>query len=477
MGIFRKVLLFFGYLIFFSCSVSVRNSEDMGVLPDIFPDYINVTVPANIAPLNFCCRGTQSRGILLIEGRQDSIKVSSSGKFSIPRHKWQKLLEENKGGEIKLTVFTKNGDVWKKYKPFFIAIAPEPIDPYIAYRLIEPGYSAWDKMGIYQRDIEGYHESPVYENRVSNFNCVNCHSFCMQDPGQMLFHVRGGPNAGTILIKEEKTGKLNTKADTVHSPLVYPSWHPSGKYVAFSVNKTRQVFYANNRDRVEVFDSKSDVVIYDIGKHEVFTTPLLSSENAFETFPSFSPDGKILYYCSAKALTVPEKIDSVKYNLCSVSFDSERRTFGEKADTIYNVKISGGSAAFPRVSPDGEYLLFTLSEFGNFHIWHKDADLYLMDLKTGKYVDMQSVNSNDVESYHSWSSNSRWFVFGSRRMDGLYTRLYIAYLDNKGKTGKAFLLPQKDPEYYDRLMKSYNIPEMIKGKVEINSYDIVNHTR
>ena len=100
-----------------------------------------------------------------------------------------------------------------------------------------------------------------------------------------------------------------------------------------------------------------------------------------------------------------------------------------------------------------------------------------MDLKTGKYVDMQSVNSNDVESYHSWSSNSRWFVFGSRRMDGLYTRLYIAYLDNKGKTGKAFLLPQKDPEYYDRLMKSYNIPEMIKGKVEINSYDIVNHTR
>ena len=77
------------------------------------------------------------------------------------------------------------------------------------------------------------------------------------------------------------------------------------------------------------------------------------------------------------------------------------------------------------------------------------------------------VNSDDVESYHSWSSNSRWFVFSSRRIDGLYTRPYIAYVDEDGKVGKPFLLPQKDAGFYQSFMKSFNIPEFITGKVKV----------
>jgi len=78
------------------------------------------------------------------------------------------------------------------------------------------------------------------------------------------------------------------------------------------------------------------------------------------------------------------------------------------------------------------------------------------------------VNSDDTESYHSWSSNSRWFIFSSRRIDGLYTRPFIAYMDENGKAGKPFLLPQKDTEYYDRLLFSFNIPEFINARVDFN---------
>lgn len=478
MNLFRSLILFAFSVFLFSCSTPIiRNYENTDTFPEIFPDYIQTTIPVNIAPLNFKCKDSLDRAMLLIKGAQDSIKILSSGKFQIPKHKWKKLLQENKGGEITMTVFTKKGENWEKYKPFRITIAPEPIDPYLAYRLIEPGYAAWHKMGIYQRNIEGFHESAIYENKMSNYNCVNCHSFCMQNPDYMLFHIRGGLNSGTPLIREGKIEMLNTKADTAHTPLIYPSWHPSGKYVAFSVNKIRQAFYANNKDRVEVYDMKSDVVVYDLEEEQVLTSPHLSSKDAFETFPSFSPDGKTLYFCSARAVTMPEKFDSVKYSLCSVSFDPERKTFGEKTDTIYNAVTSGGSATFPRVSPDGKFLMYTVSEFGNFHIWHKEADLCLVDLENGKNIDMHKVNSNDVESYHSWSSNSRWFIFSSRRIDGLYTRPYIAYLDKTGKAGKAFLLPQKDPDYYKRLMKSYNIPEMIKGKVNVSNYKLVSRTR
>lgn len=143
--------------------------------------------------------------------------------------------------------------------------------------------------------------------------------------------------------------------------------------------------------------------------------------------------------------------------------------FGTKVDTLYNAHSDDRSASFPRVSPDGRYLMFTKSGYGNFSIWHKDADLYLVDLASKQIRPLDEVNSKDVESYHSWSSNSRWFVFGSRRLDGLYTRPFIAYMGKDGKAGKPFLVPQKDPNFYSRFMKSYNIPEFVKGKVKVRS--------
>ena len=271
--------------------------------------------------------------------------------------------------------------------------------------------------------------------------------------------------SGTYLIDGDKIEKLNTKTDQTLSPLVYPSRHPSGKYVAFSVNQTSQSFHANDKNRVEVFDSQSDVVVYDTEKHEIISTPSIRTAKAFETFPTFSPDGKTLYFCSAEARSMPHEYSEVKYSLCSIAFDPVTRSFGSRIDTLYNAGRDGKSASFPRVSPDGKFLLYTLSGYGNFSIWHKDADLYLLNIASGISHSLQNANSTDTESYHSWSSNSRWIVFSSRRIDGLYTRPYFAYIDEEGNASKPFLLPQKDTDYYHRFMKSYNIPEFITGKV------------
>jgi Periplasmic component of the Tol biopolymer transport system len=140
---------------------------------------------------------------------------------------------------------------------------------------------------------------------------------------------------------------------------------------------------------------------------------------------------------------------------------------------LYQAKARGGrSVSFPRVSPDGKFLMFTLSGYGNFSIWHKDADLYLLNLQSKAIIALDTLNSSDVESYHSWSSNSRWVVFSSRRIDGLYTRPFIAYIDSEGKAAKPFLLPQKDVDFYHRFMKSYNIPELVTGKVKQNGYQL-----
>jgi Tol biopolymer transport system component len=82
---------------------------------------------------------------------------------------------------------------------------------------------------------------------------------------------------------------------------------------------------------------------------------------------------------------------------------------------VINADSMGKSISFPRVSPDGKYLMFTMADYGNFTIWHKEADLYVLNLSNNTYYSLTKANSKDAESYHSWSSDSRWFAFGSRR--------------------------------------------------------------
>lgn len=451
----------------FSCSEQVKVNKTLQEKPVIVPDYAGVTIPPNIAPLNFALPTDDKEAqATFSSGNQHFYVRAKKGKFIIPASDWKKLLRVATGKSIEISIAVKNGNEWAGYAPLTMRVAAEPVDSYLAYRLIEPGYELWNKMGIYQRNLENYTESPIIENKMSGKNCVNCHSFCMQNPDKMLFHMRE-TYPGTILIDGDKIEKLNTKTDQIISSLVYPSWHPSGKYVAFSVNKTKQAFHLNDKNRIEVYDEESDVIVYDIDKHEIVTTTQLFSKSSFETFPTFSADGKTLYFCTADARIIPQEFNQVKYNLCSITFDSSTRTFGTCVDTLYNARENSKSVSFPRVSPDGKYLLYTLSGYGNFSIWHKDADLYLADLATGHSRSLDEWNSQDTESYHSWSSNSRWVVFSSRRLDGLYTRPYIAYVDENGNTGKPFVLPQKDADFYHHFMKSYNIPEFITGKVKV----------
>lgn len=468
-----KKIVFVSWLFQFSCSVpAITEYGETGSLPEIYPDYKEVTIPVNIAPLNFYLIDWNKEGMLCIEGKSQVLKVlSSTSKFSINPTGWKKLLKQNEGGSIQLTVYTKENNRWKKYNPFSIKVEKEPIDSYLVYRLIEPGYELWETMGIYQQNLETADESAVYENKMTNHNCVNCHSFCMQNPDKMLFHMRGD-YAGTFLLNEGNIEKLNTKTDSTISSFVYPVWHPSGKFMAFSVNNIAQTFYSHNKNRLEVFDSESDLVIYNVITNEAFTSPLISSSNRLETFPGFSSDGKTLYFCSGNQLEVPQKSDSVKYSLCSISFNETDGTFGENVDTIFNAHTQNKSVSFPRISPDGNYLLFTVSDYGTFPIWHKEADLKLYNLNKKRFADMKPANSNDTESYHSWSSNSRWIVFSSRRDDGLYTRPYISFIGEDGSVGKAFMLPQKDPAFYKYFMKSYNIPEFVTAKVKADSYQI-----
>lgn len=446
-----------------ACSGPVIPSATLEDPPEIFPDYRDVTVPENIAPLNFSCPDAEPV-MLLVEGRRLKGK---NGLFSFGKRFWKTLMKKD---DIELTVVACRDGVWTAYAPFKIFISHDRIDPYLSYRLIPPGYQGWQEMGLYQRNLESYRQTAILENRLTGKNCLNCHTTCERDPSRFVFHARAD-FGGTVLADGDRLEKLNTKTDSTISALVYPWWHPSGKYIAFSVNKTMQAFFNHDPNRIEVYDQASDVVVYNVENHRIFWSPLTKAADRFETFPTFSPEGRELYFCSAEAVdSMPEQYSKAKYGLYRIAFDPEHGSFGDSSEVVYDAPADSMSVSFPRISPDGRHLCFTRHSYGNFSIWHKDADLWMIDLQSGRRWPLDALNSRDVESFHSWSGNSRWLVFSSRRDDGLYTRLYLAHIDEDGQASKPFLMPQRNPErYYKDLMVSYNLPGFMTGKVLVSS--------
>ncbi|MBO4230212.1 MAG: PD40 domain-containing protein, partial [Bacteroidales bacterium] len=362
-----------------SCSGKPENATQLADEAPIFPDYKEVTIPANIAPLNFSFLGEGEA--VLIAG--DEVVRSHKGVFRFGHGKWKKVISANQGGSVAMTVFTKKDGRWQSYKPFNIYVSSDRIDPWFSYRLIPPGYQGWQEMGIYQRNLETYSEKAIMTNDLTGGNCLNCHTYCGNDPSKMVFHSRA-TFAGSVMVNDGEIEKLNTKTDSTITALVYPYWHPSGEYVAFSVNKTLQAFYNHDPNRIEVYDEASDVVVYNVNTHEIAWSPLTKSENRFETFPTFSPDGKWLYFCSAEAVgPMPDKHREAHYGLYRIAFNPEDMSFGDSLECVYDAPSDSASVSFPRVSPNGRYLCFTRHSFGNFSIWHKDADLWLVDLSDG----------------------------------------------------------------------------------------------
>jgi hypothetical protein len=451
-----------------SCLERAGSPEKQELLPALFPDYAGVTIPASIAPLNFTVKESFEKIQADVEDKK-GFKIKTHGKKNLrfPPKQWRKMLAENRGAAISITVSIKKNGRWLQYRPFPVYISEYPIDEGLVYRLIAPGYETYSKMGIYYRSLSDFKQTAILENTLVTPSCINCHSFRQTFAGDMSLHVRG-EYGGTILKNGGQTVILNLKTDGTLSTGVYPYWHPQGKYIAYSTNHTQQAFHSAANERIEVVDSESDIIIYDIENCRILSPSILKTEN-LETFPSFSADGKSLFFCLSTRRNLPAEYKEIRYNLCRIDFDPATGTFGKQIDTLVRADTLGKSISFARPSYDGRYIMYTLSDYGNFSIWHKEADLWLLNLQTGERRPLHEVNSPDTESYHCWSSNSRWFAFSSRRIDGLYTRPYIASLDENGNATKPFLLPQENPnDYYIGSLYSFNIPEFINGTVHLD---------
>lgn len=456
------------FLMVTACTPTPQNVSQSDSLPPIYPDYCDVTIPANIAPLNFLIRDD----VEAVQVEAGDIVVNNRGnKVVFDEDEWHQLLAANSDITVKVTVL-KDGR-WTNYRSFHWQVVKDLLDPYLTYRLIEPDYEIWNRLQIKQRCIENFDEEALCDYLHADNQCMNCHATGSQNPQLSMLYVRGA-NGGAILNQNGQLRKLAIKTSDMISGSVYYGFSPSGRYITFSTNLIIPGFHSKAGKRLEVFDSKSDVYVADLRENRIIRSPLLSDSTVFETFPTFSPDGKYIYYCAADSVKQPQDIRKLQYALVRIPFDEHTGSIGTKVDTLATAEEqhTRQSVCHPRISPDGRYLLFTVQEYGTFPIWHQESDLRMMDLESGTIDTLALVNSPKSDTYHSWSSNSRWFVFASKRDDGLYGKPYFCYIDRHGKAHKPFCLPQKSPTFYDNTLKSFNVPELSKGKLPFNAKDV-----
>lgn len=469
------IILFLSVWLWTACGSSPSTVSKTDSLPDIYPDYIGVTIPVDIAPLDFSMADDAYETIdVSVKGSKGGTLHVNGDFADFDIEEWHQLLKQNQGGQLCLTVCAEKDGLWTQFKEFIIEVSNDPLEEWgITYRRIPPSYEMYSGMGLYQRDLSNFNETALLLNSQTPNQCLNCHTANRTNPDQYVFHIRGDHGA-TAVSKNGNIELLKAKNDSLGGSMVYPYWHPGGRYCAFSTNKTSQMFHTNMKNkRIEVYDASSDVFVYDTETHTILRDTLIMKKYWAENTPAFSPDGKWLYFTTAKRQVYPTDYDKEKYSLCRVGFDEKTGRLGAEVDTLVNTAITGKSVSWPRPSYDGRYLMYTQTDYGYFTIWHPEADLWLLDLETNEARQMEEVNSDRAESLHNWSTNSRWFLFTSRSEDGLYTKVYFSHIDNRGRATKPFLLPQRDPQnYYRNLLYSYNTPDFTSRKIEADSRKI-----
>jgi len=456
----RRVLVFILAIMLLSCKGEHKdNYTQSSSLPELFPDYTNITIPCNIAPLNFYIPDAKHVSII-IKGEQEYRFSKRGPLMDFPMKRWKLMLEKERGKtlEVCLKAVFKRGEVG--FPPFTWVVSTDSIDRYMSYRLIEPAYEVWNRLQIYERSLETFDLRLLGDNNITDHSCINCHTSNHASIQTTFMHIRG-KNGGTVYSRNGVLRKIETKTEK-SGPAVYGDIEGSGRYGVFTTAAIMPILHSCRCERLEVFDKKSDLILIDFIEGTVTSIPLACGDDFQETFPCFSSDGKTIFFCRAPHMSQPDSTRYMHYDLYKLAFDPANGKVGDEIKLILDASGKDRSVSFPRCSPDGKRLLFSVSEYGTFPIWHVDTDMWMMDLSTGKIDSLDIVNGRYSDSYHSWSSNSRWIAFATKRDDRVYGRPYFAHVDDRGRVSKPFLLPQRDPESYLMTLKSYNIPEMYK---------------
>lgn len=506
----------------------------------IFPNYTanNLVIPVNIAPLNFVMnenKWAEAEVVMLrafanvstdgvepsvVNGRANTHRVVDSLQVKIRRHNgfrhvcfpvedWHRCLKRAAGttresnaadmpdtntavvGFVTLNFYDCNGKLIAPSPAICWHVSGDPIDPYLMYRL--NGYD--DTPGTYleteERNLTNFDKRLLMDKRRIEGQCFNCHATAQNDGNCMSIHLRG-VNGGTLLFTNGRFRKIALPPGFPHLRLSYPAWHPSQKYIAFSSTSIQTFLHANiYKIQDLIVDTLGQLLVYDLDRNLLLPVPsdrkaaALHRDRYEISFPVWSPDGQRIYFCRAEkhrldsGLSVVQSLSRFRYHIAAADFDTATRQFSEP----YMVCLdSTYSLSQPAINPRGRYMVVTKLPLGSYPLLNH-GELAMIDLSARDENgfcaahDIPALASKDGEKSHIFSSNGRWMVFGSKRINGSSAAPHIAYFDREGHFHSPFVLPQETGDFYLRWYRTFLFPVLNREAAAFSIDEWVEATR
>jgi len=323
--------------------------------------------------------------------------------------------------------------------------------------------------------------------------CANCHSFSADGKtfGMDVDGPDGDKGAYGFVPLESKTMIQAGQVISWNRFPGKPKGHmtlgflsrvsPDGQFVVSTVNEALYVQNFTDYKFSQVFyPTRGILAYYSRATGKIEALPGADDPRYVHCSPVFTPDGGTIVFARAAA-TDPYSKDRPRAayagdpNETPIQYDLYRIPFrggsGGTPEPIRGASGNGMSNTFPKVSPDGKWIVFT--QCANGQLMRPDGKLMIVPLAGGEARPMR-CNLPLMNSWHSFSPNGRWLVFSSKS-NTPYTQMFLTHIDAEGRDSPAILV-----ENATAANRAVNIPEFVNvpyDRFQSISVPAVDHWR
>ena len=409
--------------------------------------------------------------------------VTDRRRWRIPDDVWDAIRQNAAGGKrVTLRVkgilrgrfLSKGRESVHRSRIVAFTVAEHPADNAVIYRRVAPPFYSKKTPNMFVRDVREKTDRVFLGSRRRY--CFNCHTFSSKSGtrGKLALQVRYSGRRDldhhtffSVYDIDRREGRRTILPFKIQMT-TWMSWSPDETLLAFSGNQQITAYLPITLETQSIGQPSSDIGVYDLAAQRAALLPGASDDNTLELYPYWTPEGDALVYSSAPAGRHPIH---TQYELMVIRYNHGKGGQPVALLPPPNEGEKPRSSYFARFSPDGRWLSWVSSDYGS--LIKASSDIYLFDWKnrTKPGTRPKKLASNApfaADSWHSWSSNSRWLVFASKRDDGVFARLYLTHINDNGDASPAVRLPLNDPT----VRISFNIPEFVRDVPPVDDRDL-----